>query len=140
MSLFSGPEEHDANPPESWEVVKVMDRLWHLRPAGADYCLDSFTTRKAAEARRTAGFEFELWHKEARWYAGETVPGWRPYCEVRAERERIDARRRRLCRLCNEPTPGPHRGHATDFPDDPYKHDADPCPHNLGTECPECSP
>lgn len=29
-----------------------------------------------------------------------------------------------LCRLCNEPIPGPYRGHATDFPDDPYKHDA----------------
>lgn len=31
-----------------------------------------------------------------------------------------------LCRLCNEPIPGPYRGHATDFPDDPYKHDAEP--------------
>lgn len=30
------------------------------------------------------------------------------------------------CRLCNEPMPGPYRGHATDFPDDPYKHDAQP--------------
>lgn len=28
-----------------------------------------------------------------------------------------------LCRLCNEPIPGPHRGHATD---NPYEHDADP--------------
>ena len=31
-----------------------------------------------------------------------------------------------LCRLCNEPIPGPYRGHATDFPDHPYEHDADP--------------
>ena len=52
-----------ANPPESWEVVKVMDRIWHLRPTGAEYCLGSYPTRKAALADRSSGFYVNLWNK-----------------------------------------------------------------------------
>lgn len=32
-----------------------------------------------------------------------------------------------VCRLCNEPTPGPYRGHATKAErDSPYRHNAEP--------------
>lgn len=81
MSLFSGPDEHAANPPETWEVVKLAERVWALRPAGADYSLNTFTTRHAAEEARSEGSAARLWRQEAAWYAGEAVRGWKPYAE-----------------------------------------------------------
>jgi hypothetical protein len=80
MSLFSGPEEHAANPPSSWQVVKAGPRLWHLttRDGGV---LKSEQTKTAAEAERESGFYVNLYEKERRWYAGEPVPGWKPYKE-----------------------------------------------------------
>ena len=66
-------EEHAANPPQTWVAVKAAARLWHLNTAGG-VTLDSFATRKAAEAARESGWAADLYEKERRWYAGENVP------------------------------------------------------------------
>lgn len=87
MSLFGSPEKHAANPPETWVVAKAGNRVWHLKTADGTV-LDSFTTRKAAEAARETGFTADLYAKEKRWYAGENVPPWKPYAQVKEEQER----------------------------------------------------
>ena len=80
MSLFNGPEQHTANPPETWTVAR-RGCQWALCTA-ADVELQRFPTNRAAEGARTTGFFAELYAKEKRWYAGESVPGWRPCSEV----------------------------------------------------------
>ncbi len=77
MSLFAGPAEHAGNPPESWTVTKA-GRVWHLCTAGGGV-LGSYPTRRAAEQDRASGPYVELYADEARWYAGESVRGWKPY-------------------------------------------------------------
>lgn len=80
MSLYRGPEEHAANPPETWEVVKG-GRSWSLRDrAGA--VLETFTTKREAELGRADGRAANLYERERRWYAGENIAGWKPYAEV----------------------------------------------------------
>jgi hypothetical protein len=80
VALFATPQEHAANPPESWVVVKRGPRSWALTPAGdPDVVLDQFETKRSAEQARTESFLVKLYRQEARWYAGEPVPGWRPY-------------------------------------------------------------
>jgi hypothetical protein len=84
MSLFSGPEEHAANPPATWTVDKPTDqRLWYLM--AGDVNIDTFPTKRAAEAAKVSGWLVELYDKEARWYAGEVIKHWKPYADVVAE-------------------------------------------------------
>jgi len=71
------PEDHANNPPETWQVVKVAERCWHLRTKDGG-TLDSQPTKKAAEALKVEGFYVNLYEKERRYYAGEDVPGWKP--------------------------------------------------------------
>ncbi len=78
MALYTSPEEHAANPPDSWVVVKVGSRLWRLTDSSGTV-FETTTTRRAAEALRSSGFYFNLWHDERRWYAGESIRGWKPY-------------------------------------------------------------
>lgn len=78
--LFS-PEEHPANPPESWTVTKVAERAWQLRTAAGDV-LEQVPTRHEAEALKTSGHLVRLYRDEARWMAGETVANWRPFADV----------------------------------------------------------
>lgn len=80
MSLFRSPEEHAANPPESWEVTKVMNKRWHLTTT-AGTVLHSSERKRDCEELKTSGFYFNLYRKEARWYAGEEVSGWKPYAK-----------------------------------------------------------
>lgn len=82
MSMFSGPKEHAQNPPESWQVVKVADRLWHLRVKGETHPIDSYKTRREAEQERQQGRWVNLYRREGDWYAGRTPAGWRPYSKV----------------------------------------------------------
>ena len=77
MSVFSGPEEHAANPPETWIVVKASERNWHLR-AQTGATLHRGTTKRECEYAREVGFIRNLYDKETRWYAGEPIPGWKP--------------------------------------------------------------
>lgn len=80
MALFATPQEHAANPPETWAIVKRGPRSWALTTAvDPDAAIEHFTTKRAAEQARVDGFAARLYRKEARWYAGESVPGWRPY-------------------------------------------------------------
>lgn len=96
MALFRC-EDHADNGPETWRVETVRDAsgrrvpsLFHLTTAGGDV-LDTFTTRREAEAAKESGHLVTLYHRERRWYAGEEIPGWRPWAEVHAEQERREA-------------------------------------------------
>jgi hypothetical protein len=82
MALHRTIEEHDANPPESWQVVKVAPRTWHLRQADhkpGDGPLTSCETKARAEALKVSGFFVDLYEREGRWMRGEPVAGWKPY-------------------------------------------------------------
>jgi hypothetical protein len=48
-------------------------------------------TRKHAVEALTDGFAARLWEKERRWYAGESIPGWKTWAEVKAAQERNEA-------------------------------------------------
>jgi hypothetical protein len=78
MALHLKPAEHDADPPTAWTVVKINDRLWHLDSSQGG-TFQNFTTKKAAEAAKTAGWLVNLYDKEGRWFRGEPVAGWKPY-------------------------------------------------------------
>lgn len=80
MSLFNGPEEHAANPPETWRVER-SGRRWNLCTAGGAV-LSGHDTKRAAEQARFTGFLATLYADEARWYACESVRGWIPYREL----------------------------------------------------------
>lgn len=82
MAVFTSPEASASNPPETWEVVKVAERLWRLTTADGAV-LDSFTRKSDAEAAKTEGWLLNLYLDEARWYAGESVRGWKPYAELK---------------------------------------------------------
>lgn len=75
MALFM-KEDHAANPPETWQVRKVAERRWELFVP--IYGLETFPTKKAAEAAKVSGFLVNLYEKERRYYAGQDVPGWKP--------------------------------------------------------------
>lgn len=84
MSLFHGPEEHEANPPETWRVERC-GRRWNLCTSGGAV-LSSYDTKRAAEQATTTGVLAALYADEARWYAGESVRGWVPYRELKSRR------------------------------------------------------
>lgn len=71
-------EAHADNPPESWQVVKAADRIWHLTTKDGGV-LDSVKTKREAEALKVSGPYVSLYEKEGKWFAGEPVPGWKPY-------------------------------------------------------------
>lgn len=94
MVMHHTPEEHEADPPDAWRIVKVAERCWHLDsslPRGGT--LEYSKTRREAEAARAPGsWLVKLYEQEGRWMAGETPPGHRPYTEVVAERRRLHDR------------------------------------------------
>jgi len=75
--LFSNPEEHAANPPASWKVRK-SGRKWQLCTQ-AGTVLHTAETKREAEGLKAAGFYFDLYNDETRWYRGEKVRNWKPY-------------------------------------------------------------
>lgn len=91
MSMFQSPEEHAANPPETWQVVKKAERSWDLQlPDGS--VLGTYQTKKAATADKDSGHWVTQYEKDGRWYAGITPPGWKSWAEVKAENEGRKAR------------------------------------------------
>ena len=92
MALHTTPEDHAADPPSAWQVVKVADRCWHLKSSHGHVFGSSYKTRRAAEQDKVTGFYVNLYEKEGRWYAGHTPDGWRSWAEVKAERERRAAK------------------------------------------------
>lgn len=79
MALFLTPEDHAANPPETWEVRRVTAKCWHLTQANNGPTFSSYRTQRDAEEARTSGVFFNLYFKEGRWFAGEEIFGWKPY-------------------------------------------------------------
>jgi hypothetical protein len=80
--MFGTKKEHEANPPETWQVVKVGDR-WKVSPAGEDYALDTYRTKKEAVANTVEdGYWYEQYQKYTRWYAGEPQAGWKQYVDI----------------------------------------------------------
>lgn len=80
-TMMFPPEDHAANAPDTWVVVKAMERLWQLKTKDGDV-IQSFPTKTRALQARNAGFYPNLYEKEGRWYAGEKIPGWKEYSEV----------------------------------------------------------
>jgi hypothetical protein len=66
VSLFSGPEEHAANPPSTWQVVKAGDRVWQLR-SKEGVVFETFKTRKAAVEAKTDSWLTRQYEKDGRW-------------------------------------------------------------------------
>lgn len=77
MALHLTPAEHYADPPSNWTVRK-SGRNWQLLSKSGGV-IDTFSTKRAAEGAKVAGFAFNLYQKEERWFRGEPVSGWRPY-------------------------------------------------------------
>lgn len=81
------PETHADNPPSTWTVVRRAPKLYAVvTKDGVE--LETRKTKREAAALLTSGFCVDLYEKERRWYAGETVAGWRPFAEVQATRRR----------------------------------------------------
>lgn len=78
MSLFNGPEEHAANPPDAWRVVKVRPKMWRLVALNG-VVLATCQTRRDCVDLCERGFYRSLYDDETRWYAGEAIVGWKPY-------------------------------------------------------------
>lgn len=93
MVMFRSPEEHAANPPETWVVRKSADRVWRLTTKDGVDLSASFARKKDAEDAKTTGFEARLYADETRWYAGEQVNGWKTYQQCLDERAATIARR-----------------------------------------------
>ena len=64
--LFTA-EEHPHNAPETWEVVKKGERLWHLQTKDG-VTLESTKTKRQAEYYRESGFFVNLYEKERKLY------------------------------------------------------------------------
>lgn len=79
MALFT-KHQHADNPPSSWAVVK-SGTVWNLVTKNGEVIEYGITTKAKAESLRTSGHLVELYNKEGRWYAGEDIPGWRPFRE-----------------------------------------------------------
>ena len=81
MSLFGSPEEHAANGPDTWQIVRAGERCWHVTDARGN-TISYHATRRDAEAEIAGGFTRQLYDDEARWYAGAPVRNWRPWAEL----------------------------------------------------------
>jgi hypothetical protein len=77
MALHLNLAEHEADPPIEW-VVRKEGRRWQLiNVFGA--VVDTFNTKREAEAAKVSGRLVDLYDKEGRWFRGEQVEGWKPY-------------------------------------------------------------
>lgn len=85
MSMFSGPEEHAANGPETWQIVRQRANMWQLT-TGEGTVLQTFQRRYEAREAKDSDQSWwrRQWRTEADWYAGEHVPGWRNWADVLA--------------------------------------------------------
>lgn len=92
MSLFAGPAEHAANPPETWQAVK-FGRRWSIATADGKTLDPMHETKRSALEGIQGGSVRKLYEQEGRWYAGERIPGWRPWAELQAEHARAAAAR-----------------------------------------------
>lgn len=104
-ATFSTPEQHAANPPESWRVTRVQrgSRVrWEVRiHTDSTYPAESFSTKREAEhSISPEGCFGKLYGDARRYFAGEPVQGGayrhcRPWAEVVAEKEERERARAR---------------------------------------------
>uniref|UniRef100_UPI003F497083 hypothetical protein n=1 Tax=Nonomuraea sp. CA-251285 TaxID=3240002 RepID=UPI003F497083 len=88
MTLFANPAQHAANPPHTWQVVKAGTHQWTHATADGTAIGNRYDRKSDAENDLLTSPYAKLWTQEQRWYAGESVPGWRPYAECLADRVR----------------------------------------------------
>lgn len=77
MAMFSY-QDHKINDPTTW-IVKKHGRKWGLFTQNHENPLDTFNTKIEANLAKTTGRLVDLYQKEAKWYAGEVVAGWKSY-------------------------------------------------------------
>jgi hypothetical protein len=80
--MLFGKDRHQENHPTTWKIQRRGRKFHIVTKDGVS--LDSFTTRRAAEKASQSGWLIDLYDKETRWFAGESVPGWRSYAECDA--------------------------------------------------------
>lgn len=68
--LHNTREEHEANPPSSWTVVKVADRCWRLQDARG-VVLATEKSRMLAEEARTTGYFARMYEREGEEFAAQ---------------------------------------------------------------------
>lgn len=88
--IFASPAQHHENPPATWTVRK-HGRKWGLFCNVSENPLDTFLTKREAEAGKVTGFIANLYAKETRWYTGERVDNWKVYAQCVAERQARNA-------------------------------------------------
>lgn len=104
MSLFESPEDHAANPPETWRIVKygrgfafvTKDTTDEMVQRGGISTLDHFERKRdavAALSGETRSWALTQYERDTRWYAGETPPGQRSWAECKVDRERAAQRK-----------------------------------------------
>lgn len=76
--MFTTPEQHAANPPETWQVIRRSKRSWATVTQNGDV-IEYHERKKDAEESLTSGPMHRLYQQEKRWYAGDTPTGWVPY-------------------------------------------------------------
>lgn len=94
MSLYTSPEQHAANPPETWTVERIpygTRARWCVVDKQGTQMGPTYETKREAEANLDSGWYVRHWEKEQRWYDGESIPGWKSYAECKAEQERNEA-------------------------------------------------
>jgi hypothetical protein len=83
MALHTTPEDHRADPPSAWTVVKAGERNWHL-DSSLGGTIGYFGTQREALSGKESGFYVDLYEREGRWFAGDGPQGWRPYAATTA--------------------------------------------------------
>lgn len=102
MSLFTTPEQHAANGPDTWRIVKygrgfaivTKDVTDEMVQRGGIPILTHCERKRDAVAilePHVNSWLVQAYEKEGRWYAGETPPGQRSWAECKAEKEKRDA-------------------------------------------------
>jgi hypothetical protein len=113
-ATFSTPEQHAANPPESWRVTRVQQGSrvrWQVRiHTDSTYPAESFSTkREAMLSIRPEGRFGKLYEDARRYFAGEPVEGGvyrhcRPWAAVVAEKEERERARARKAERAGLPS------------------------------------
>lgn len=91
-TLYSSPEEHEANAPATWTVGKNPDgadsrHKWSILDKQGKAIGHAYPTKREATAAIESSAVATQWARESRWYAGEALPGVTSYADVLAERE-----------------------------------------------------
>jgi len=76
--MFTTPEQHAANPPSTWKVIRRTKTSWATVTKDGDV-IEYHERKRDADESLTEGRMFRLYQQEGRWFAGDTPTGWTPY-------------------------------------------------------------